>query len=227
MVIYAIYGEPRSGKTLLAVILGYQDSVKGKKLYSNFYTAFSERININDLLNFKLSKCTLLLDEIHTLIDSRINTNASRYLSYFGFQSGKRSVKIIYTAQLLRTVDLRMRDICSRIIYANATQKRFNYIVFNRDGVIKRRFHITRDNASKYYKMYDTEEAIFPIELKGNDIGLDKIIDYYDNAPTKKAFIVSSKKEFPYIKYDTLSAIYDYLEQDNKLQVKKLLSIDT
>lgn len=225
MGIIGICGEPRSGKTLLMTILLLRDYQKGKKILTNYHTEFSEMINPIDLLDFKLTKVNIGLDELHTIIDSRSNSNTNRFFSYFSTQSGKRDIKIYYTAQILGSVDLRIRLLSSRIILAEDKGNRFKYSVVNRNGVVIRRFYMSKKKASQYYDLYNTEEIITPVELGGGNLDLVSVTNIYDNAPTKKAFVTSLRKDYPFIGYDIAQSVYDYFENDNVSEVKKLLSI--
>ena len=106
-----ISGNIRTGKTLICTILGYIVFLSHLKVYSNYHLKFSKLISPLDLINFDIPTGTLLLDEIHTMIDSRLNSQAGRYISYFITQSGKREVDIIYTTQSFMMVDKRLREL--------------------------------------------------------------------------------------------------------------------
>lgn len=225
MVIIGIFGEPRSGKTLLMTILLYRDYRNGRKILTNYNTTFSELIEPLTLLDFGVKKANIGLDEIHTFIDSRLNSDVNRYFSYFTTQSGKREIKIYYTAQIYSSVDKRMRALTSKAILAEDKGGYFKYTTIDRAGKVSGRRKMAKSKAEKYYPLYNTEEIIYPLELGGGNINFDDIQAVYNASPTKKAFTVTMKQDYPFITGDLISGCYDYLKAEDYRQVRKLLNI--
>lgn len=99
MPIVGFIGNPRQGKTQCMIMREYGRYLKGKRVLSYKLKPTSnkfpfEMVTVNDIMSYNLEDCDLMLDEVHTLIDSRNPTQLSRLLSYFWTQSGKRDVNI-------------------------------------------------------------------------------------------------------------------------------------
>lgn len=237
--IIGFVAKPRQGKTLMMIMWAYRYKRKGWNVLSyRLKTTFSELITINDILNFDIKPhSVLLLDEVHTLIDSRSVSAVNRLSSYFWTQHGKRDIKIMYTTQLNGMVDLRLRDIadkvigCKKIFVKNKFTRKRRLVGFtygrkiDDDTVIyTKRLPIRR--AKKYFSMYDTTQIIQPLEVDASDsltmIEVKRIIKM---APNKKSFISSLRNGHEWITYDNAGAVYDYGKSDNWQEVKNLLKI--
>lgn len=227
--IVGIVGLLGSGKTLLLTILGFLFHFKKFKVYSNYKTSFSEPVNPNDLLRFELSDGALLIDEAETLVDSRINTQSTRYLTYFGLQSRKRNVFILWTSQLFGAVDKRLRFITKWVFVAERSDESpeadFIYTLCYGDIPVNK-FVLTYENAMKFFEMYDTTELIYPIELMGGTlINFNNVLKTYNSVPTKNSFVILMRKDYPYINKDDFRAVYELLRNDNIEEAKKVLGI--
>jgi len=224
-----ICGFPRQGKTLLQVVLGYiAKEYLGMDVLANFEVSFAKYINPIELLKFELENCVLLLDEAYTLIDSRLNTYANRLQSYFMFQSGKRDVDIIFTAQLLGSIDDRVRELMELKILAEKmkSEQRFRYTVFVGQYPIST-FFLSFQNAEQFYPMYKTKVPIYPMEMVGRTGGtIDDILKIYKNSPNKLSFVRLLRKDNPYIIVDIAKTIYDLLKYNKQDEVKKLLDMN-
>lgn len=114
-IVIGIFGLKGSGKTLLMVALLYLEHQAGKKILVNMngLNFPSELLNIRDIVNLsdKISGCTVGLDELHTIADSRKSTRKQNIqISNFFLQSRHRGVNIIYTEQYSSTDDKRIRQ---------------------------------------------------------------------------------------------------------------------
>lgn len=114
-VIIGIFGMRGSGKTLMMVLLAYVDKILGKKILINMKNLSfeTEVLKPKDLVNLseKLRGCTICIDELHTLCDSRhsgFSQNIS--ISNLFLQSRHRGCNIIYTDQFQGQDDKRIRD---------------------------------------------------------------------------------------------------------------------
>jgi len=117
MTLIAFVGAMGSGKTLSMIALAYTKHLEGKKILTNMsgLTFPHEVIDKKKILaytkeNTTLSNCVLLLDEVHTLIDSRRAVSGSNLVwSYMILQSRKRNVDIYWTSQDFGQADIRLR----------------------------------------------------------------------------------------------------------------------
>ncbi|MEM2262451.1 MAG: AAA family ATPase, partial [Ignisphaera sp.] len=112
-----VFGDLGSGKTLFLVYLAQKSNCE---VYANFTIKLPNVKVLTPELFFKILKENpepnrpklLLLDELYTLADSRASVSLrNRLLSYLIFQSRKRNMDIVYTAQLYGSIDLRLRDL--------------------------------------------------------------------------------------------------------------------
>lgn len=123
--LYCFIGQMGGGKTLSAVRLVYLLHKRfGYKIYSNIHLNLPyERFNKKKLKELirdkeKLKNIILLIDELHTIIDSRSSMSKdSKALSYFINQTRKRNVTLIGTTQSWRLVDVRFRNRVHQLIY--------------------------------------------------------------------------------------------------------------
>ena len=219
-----ICGLLGSGKTLLQTILGYVASENDLDIYSNYKTTFSEMINPMEFLRFELENCCVLVDEMETVLDSRVNRRANRLLTYFVLQSRKRDVHIIYTSQLLGAVDLRLRFMSEINILAESYKRYFEYSNFVGGNIIKK-FRISREKAKPFYDMYDTTEIILPVELMSNEIiEFSTIKEYVETLPTKKSFQAVMKVTLPFMSGDMISGAYDLIKVGKVDEAKRVLN---
>lgn len=230
-----IQGPPRSGKSLLAVLLAKDDYDNGYDIKSvTMNTKFSETISPMRLINFdeSLNTCVLLIDEIYGILDARRSMGVNADMSYFFFQCGKYDVKIIATAQVLRTVDCRITDanILSEIVTAHKvlnpdkTISHFEYHVVSpyNDYVVT----LSRAEAERVYPLYNTKQVIMPLYVTGREIcSWDDVLITFREAPTKKSFEQEVKTLNPYATGDQISSCYDWLKADKPEKAKKILNI--
>lgn len=101
------------GKTAFLVWLARGHHAEGKKIYANFKVTFADIIAPAELLMMQdLENCTILIDELWTIIDSRQSTSGeNQFLNDIILSSRKRGVTIMGTSQMPHMVDKRFRDI--------------------------------------------------------------------------------------------------------------------
>lgn len=127
MVLKGFIGPMRSGKTLAMTMHAYQEYLRGKQVFSNYWLSFPHtRITPNDLHEAIKNKETdvyddacICIDELHVFMDAR-NSGAKRnvMLSYFITQSGKLHNTVLWTSQFSRQVDVRVRLNTSQLFKA-------------------------------------------------------------------------------------------------------------
>jgi len=111
---------------------------------------------------YDLHNCILCLDEIVTILESRVSGSVlSRLMSYFIMQSGKADVQLIYTSQLDSMADIRLRSLANITIRCrkNKVKQKFNYIWTTDTGHIKK-FNLPLHKAKQFYYLYDTKQKI-------------------------------------------------------------------
>lgn len=114
-VVIGIYGFKGSGKTLLMVLLAYIEHLSGKTILMNMKDLnFSTKvIDPDDLISLApyLKHCTICIDELHTIADSRRSHRDQNIgISAFFLQSRHRGTNIIYTEQFQGQAEKRVRD---------------------------------------------------------------------------------------------------------------------
>ena len=112
-----IVGRFGSGKTLLLTYYALKAIEKGHKVFAN-YTIKSDKASFVSPSNFesKLDSVdtqkqpiSAFLDEVYVWLDSRMSmTKRNLSLSHLILQSRKRHLTIFYTAQMSRTVEMRL-----------------------------------------------------------------------------------------------------------------------
>ena len=126
-----VLGTFGSGKTLLLVLLGrnngeqykvllkrlgFGDEVSGLpfKVYANFHMKGAKYISPEDFLEIQRVEGfenLVLLQEVYAWLDARMSmTKVNRFLKTIVLQVRKRSMSIIWDAQLLRTVELILKE---------------------------------------------------------------------------------------------------------------------
>jgi len=224
-------GNLGSGKTILITAFGLEDYENGEKVYANYTTDFAEELSVREMYKIGLKNCSVCLDEVETIIDSGMSGSRSpfqRFVTYFFLQTRKLDVKVYYTSQLLGMVDLRLRYITDRKYVAERFSDHFLYTLFFDIHPIKR-YKLMHDDIrlKKIIDSFESREVIYPIDLlteeKLNFSGKGGIVSVFNKAPTKKAFIMSVKKQLQFTSLDTISAVYDYLNADLPDEAKDLL----
>jgi len=229
---FGIAGNIRTGKTLFMTIIGYMMQKRGYSCYSNYTTSYSKYISPLDLINFNIDAGILQLDEIHTMIDSRMNSQAGRYITYFMTQAGKRDIHVFYTTQAFMMVEKRLRELTHIRVLANHSKKGFSYRMYRReensvDYQYMRTLFLSNAAAKRFYPLYDTKEVVYaPDVSSANIMPWETLMEVYDDAPTKQAFKILLRKMHPYVSLDTAGAIYDYIKAEDHDNARKLLGLD-
>lgn len=186
-----IYGKTGSGKTIYAIIEGWQDWLKGRLLMGNLHikipnSVFIEPVDIIRALNpnspHPIAKTlnnnsirkTLILDEVGKWWDSRTSTNKiNRWFAYFVDQCRKRNIDLIIIDQHLGGFDIRGRQLVDKLIrcvgmYDETVEPpkpiAFKYKVIDLDNETVNKFAIPASIAKFFYPLYDTMEHVLPIE---------------------------------------------------------------
>jgi len=162
-----VFGAMGSGKTLFLTLIGYCYKQKGYNVFANFKLKFPSKIlTLNQLIDREIpSNTVLLLDEVYTLLESRLSYSALNILiSHLVFQSRKMNVDIFTTSQLKRSVDVRLRDIADYNILAEKHKKGFYYFIFFQNEI--KTLFLPFENAQKFYNLYDTTEVVEDYSFK-------------------------------------------------------------
>lgn len=161
-----VNGPLGSGKTLLMTFFAYKYH-KSTDIYSNYHLDLENAHDIGPHDVSQIREGLLLIDEAYTWIDSRESQDdLNKFMSKMLFQSRKRDMDIIISAQLTHSVDLRFRDLSDIIISAEGKRTKkgsdgveryaFKYLVDNGRDV--RTMFIVDKLCKILYDIYDTKE---------------------------------------------------------------------
>jgi hypothetical protein len=215
----------------MMTLLGKDDYDEGYDIKSvTMNTTFSETISPLKLIDFEVDSCVLLIDEIYGILDARRSQGVNGDMSYFFFQCGKRDVKVIATAQLIRTVDIRVIELLSekiearKIINPDKTVKEFRYLVSNGYQTVE--LVMPLDVAKKVYPLYNHKQIIMPLYISGKDIcEWEDVLGIFKESPTKKSFEAEIKLLNPYVTGDMVSSCYDLLKAEKPDRAKRVLNL--
>ena len=167
---YLVSGSKGSGKTLTATLYAYEAYKKGRVVVSNIKLSFPhERLNKHEIQSImkqgNLRNCFLLLDEVHTITDSRRSMSKKNVdWSYFFTQSRKLGVDIMATTQRVGQVDVRYRLNTDIFVGCRKVQiTPFQFVItqeweFADTG---RTMTLIEAHPEKAFKLYDTDEIVF------------------------------------------------------------------
>lgn len=112
----------------------------------------------------------LILDEGYEWLDARLSTTkVNMYFSYVLFQSRKRGLDIYVTAQEIRTLDIRFKEMANIIVYCekyseidNPSNYYYQYTFIVREILrnITSTFIMDKDVCEKIYPLYHTKDII-------------------------------------------------------------------
>lgn len=228
----AILGNVRSGKTFLLVqTLLREHNISKKKVVTNFWTTFSEPLNPAQMFDFELEDCILGITEAYGLLDSRLNTRANEYMSYFIFQSGKRDVDMYYDTQLNSSVDGRLRELAVKETRCEnrGTKKKpdFHYEWVDYSSYTSGTFDIPYEVAKDYFHYYNTKEIIMPLYISSKSImSIEDVQEVYrESGGVKKTFIVLLRDKNPYITWETAGSCHSLAEAEKWDRIKRLLRL--
>lgn len=164
MTLIIISGYMGSGKTLLATDFALTSKIPVLSNYKIDCKNY-ESLDIGQLLHLPYDKCLVILDEAYAYLESRVSmSKLNLYMSYILFQSRKRGITIILTAQLENSIDNRFLSLADIKIYAQQTKDGFSYFITN-DRIIKK-VRISFKDAEKIWCKYDTLNVILPPNLE-------------------------------------------------------------
>lgn len=175
-----IFGGLGSGKTLLAVIMLQKAYERGKNIYANIWVENAQPISLKEFMTFAFPPNTvILLDEVYILAESRLSmSDTNLILSHIIFQSRKKGLDIITTAQLRRAVDVRLRSLSDIDILAIRKGKDFQYVIFYNDDIIPpKHFILPYKKAQQYFSKYNTFEIVRDEVFKSK---VDKLLKKLD-----------------------------------------------
>lgn len=170
-----------SGKTLLATYLALKSKIQ---VLSNYKIGKFEIISrdekkfidwedncraleIDEIFDLPYKKCKVILDEGYAYIESRIAmSKLNLYCSYILFQSRKKHIDIIITAQLGSTLDNRFIELADMVVYAKAVKDGFKYGIWCRETNIIKILTINNKLAERIWNKYDTSEVVEPPRME-------------------------------------------------------------
>jgi hypothetical protein len=161
--ILGFMGDLGSGKTLGSVIFAYNFwflSNKKLTIYSNFNIKGAKKIKSLYQLR-KLHNAILVLDELHTLIDSRMWKYNKEIMDYF-LQLRKYNSYLIFTTQHIKQVDVRLRNITQYVFYCQRFSKYFKYTLIDTlyKDIVKT-LYLPKSIAEVFYDKYNTFEKVY------------------------------------------------------------------
>jgi len=170
MVLFCIIGEMGSGKTLTAAQLAFKNwYFRKQKLYSNFHLYkmpyyFVDRVRQFDYMH----EGYVLLDEIWRLIDSRLSrTTSNKFVGDILARSRKRQLVYVYTAQVIDTIDKRIRKVqdFTSLVSTNRKETAYRVNVFRtgyiKNGTYLKTFYFTSEIPKQ---LYSTQEEVDMID---------------------------------------------------------------
>lgn len=176
-----VSGNLGSGKTLTATYLASRYFMEGKKIYSNYGLKLipHERIySIRELNNIR--EGVFVADELWTWIDSRMSQKAvNKVTSLVLAKSRKRDLTIVWTAQLVGTIEKRIRLLTEKILFPETFPKGSDKVDYVKVNVCDRKLNPVGSfvfPAKPYFRLYDTNEEVMPPMEMYEDI-LGKKID--------------------------------------------------
>ena len=114
-----------NGKTLSAVYLAKMEHDKGRKIYTNFYTSFSQMYHMNDLIQMfaddKLHDVVVIIDEAQIYLNnSGVSVKTRKDLiTHFIAQTRKADIDIILTTQRFMQLHKELREQTDIILLAS------------------------------------------------------------------------------------------------------------
>jgi hypothetical protein len=170
MVLISFVGDVGSGKTLGATICACGDD---RDIYSNYEIRLPNWHNLQPETLFKLGDkpSLVIIDEVYIWLESRQSgTPLSKYLSYILFQSRKRYIDFIITAQLEHSYDRRFREMTTYTVLSQAIPEfGFQYLIFHRllgEYQEPTPMFLPFEIAELFYPLYDTLQLVSPIDEK-------------------------------------------------------------
>lgn len=175
--VIGIFGYKGSGKTLMLIILLYAEKCNKKRVLVNMKNLGfeTEIINPEDLtsLSKELIGCTIGIDELHTIADSRKHGKSQNInIANFFLQSRHRGVNVIYTDQYQSQDDKRIREntdikIVAKNLYIDSDNDGipdiFEYTIID---MRTEEIYVKKIYGKPFFKLYDDGEIIDIYEEK-------------------------------------------------------------
>ena len=117
LAIYGIFGLPRSGKTTYLCKIAHKCIKKGEKVYTNFPCKGALKLDFSTLGRVDYHDCTILIDEISLLCDSRDWKTFGSDLRYFFSNHGHYCIDVYYCSQWLTDCDVKIRRMTEELYY--------------------------------------------------------------------------------------------------------------
>jgi hypothetical protein len=194
-VIIGFNGNPRSGKTLAVTFFVLLCAMSGKQCYGNYRINHPNchLIDIYDLIvmmkagrdnpnNSPLHNAVFYGTEIYGWLESRLSSTSHTGLlvTYFIFQSGKLGFDIIHDAQLIGTVDLRLRELTEVRFEATKEDGQFRYHILEpsiKDENVRtgKSFVLPFTVAAKFWDSYKSWEIIEPLQMDNLFFEMEKL----------------------------------------------------
>ena len=170
-----------SGKTLFVCKEAFCAYKQGRKVYSNFKLNFPHEIlRFDDVINTKLEKCTVIIDECHLWGGFSARQSMSKRnqaMIHFISQVRKRGNDLFLTTQLPRNLDVVSRENCSVYIFMSKKVFKNGVWIDAVEGcdyppelpvmITQEVLHLGTEKtftmtfeANKYFGLYDTQEVI-------------------------------------------------------------------
>lgn len=115
--IVGIFGLPRSGKTTLLCKIAADELKRDRPVFSNFACKGTFQLDFSTLGKLDYSNCTILIDEISLVCDSRDWKKFDSNLRYFFTHHGHYNVDVYYASQWLDDCDVKIRRITEELYY--------------------------------------------------------------------------------------------------------------
>jgi hypothetical protein len=162
-VLVILFGDIGSGKTLLATVIAMNDE---RPVLANYKIDSKKWVELEPQMLNEVKEATLvIIDEAYSWLESRLSgKDINRYLSYCLFQSRKRGIDFVLTAQLLSTIDLRFKNMADVYILCEQYRGGFVYTIMYPGRRGRRVMTMNLETASKYWGAYDTYELVNPID---------------------------------------------------------------
>lgn len=220
-----ILGTMGSGKTLFATYFALKSKVP---VLANYKIGDFEQISIDErkflkwrkdcqelkideIFELPFKKCKVILDEAYAYIESRVSmSKLNLYFSYILFQSRKKGIDIILTAQLGGTLDNRFIELADMIVYSKQCKEGFKYGIWYKQTNTIKIITIPEKLAQKIWNSYDTSEVVEPPRLED----LKTQIQIMDKSKLKSKVDELEKlfyDSYPNVKKVTLKMINSFL----------------
>lgn len=167
MSINMVFGLPGGGKTTFLAKKAKKALKRGERVYTNFEFKGAYKLDFNDLGVHDYSDCTILIDEISLLCDSRNWKEFGANLVYFFSHHRKYGVTVWACSQSFRDCDVKIRNLTDHLYYIKCLPFGFSSVrviqkVFDVDGEITEGYNLSGFPElvyrPRYYKYFDSYE---------------------------------------------------------------------